>query len=335
VKRGWVLPLVLMAAGVVAGMLMNAYRKSGRPRDLILVRVGKLRSHLRGDPELPDAFRQHVRRSLIDTETSLSAEDWQNAKTAIKGAEDTWRKWQSWRADWLRQFAYAKQLLDQAGPNPAAEFLLEIRRLIEDAVGTAPELDSPTDLRNTLDEIGGNARRYFDAAGRLEKLNQIGSKLSGADAEACLQACQAFQQRLSAVPYEDIAQLESLQTEITEAVTTWEEKVQALERVVTAQADFPEHAVAAPPAIAPPRGADTAGADVRLELFKWASWLLAVVLLAITGFHELYLKNPVFGVSPVPDYLSVFLWGFGAEATRAAVTATIQGWDVPVPGASA
>ena len=65
------------------------------------------------------------------------------------------------------------------------------------------------------------------------------------------------------------------------------------------------------------------------QLFQWACFLLAALFLVGVGFQELYLKNADFGQSPFTDGFTMFLWGFGAEATRSSVTSTLQGWDIP------
>jgi hypothetical protein len=57
--------------------------------------------------------------------------------------------------------------------------------------------------------------------------------------------------------------------------------------------------------------------------------LAKVPFLGITGFNQLYVDQPVFGASPVKDYFSLLVWGFGAEATRGAVAKVVQGWALP------
>jgi hypothetical protein len=66
----------------------------------------------------------------------------------------------------------------------------------------------------------------------------------------------------------------------------------------------------------------------RYRVFQTVGAILAVVFLAGIGFQELYVANPTFGENPWLDHLTVLVWGFGAEATRASITAVIRGWGV-------
>lgn len=63
----------------------------------------------------------------------------------------------------------------------------------------------------------------------------------------------------------------------------------------------------------------------RLQAFALATYLIVLGLLAWTGFNELYASLPTFGVDGAANYLTLFLWGFGAEATRSAVTDLVKG----------
>lgn len=47
------------------------------------------------------------------------------------------------------------------------------------------------------------------------------------------------------------------------------------------------------------------------------------------GFSQLYSDQPTFGAHPWKGYFALLAWGFGAEATRDAVTKVIQGWELP------
>jgi hypothetical protein len=63
----------------------------------------------------------------------------------------------------------------------------------------------------------------------------------------------------------------------------------------------------------------------RLSAFKTGSFAIALGLLVWFGFNELYAAAPTFGADGTKDYLTLFLWGFGAEATRSAVTDLVKG----------
>ncbi|NJP07191.1 MAG: hypothetical protein HC837_17015 [Chloroflexaceae bacterium] len=70
-------------------------------------------------------------------------------------------------------------------------------------------------------------------------------------------------------------------------------------------------------------------ARYRLQIFLIISYLIAVGFLAGAGFSQLYLTHATFGADPWSDYLGLLAWGFGAEASRAAVVDLVRGWKLP------
>jgi hypothetical protein len=71
-----------------------------------------------------------------------------------------------------------------------------------------------------------------------------------------------------------------------------------------------------------------AGAGRRLRWFTWLTYAVAVIFLALAGFVELYNASPDFGANGIGDYFTLLAWGFGAEATRAAIADMVQGWSI-------
>ncbi|MEL6469901.1 MAG: hypothetical protein AAFQ74_09250 [Cyanobacteria bacterium J06623_4] len=68
-------------------------------------------------------------------------------------------------------------------------------------------------------------------------------------------------------------------------------------------------------------------ANQRLQLFSTAGYLTTIVFLAGTGFNQLYLEKPTFGADGPVDYFALLAWGFGAEATRNAITNVLRRTD--------
>ncbi|MGC9348823.1 MAG: hypothetical protein ACP5JG_11835 [Anaerolineae bacterium] len=64
----------------------------------------------------------------------------------------------------------------------------------------------------------------------------------------------------------------------------------------------------------------------RLRWFAWLTYGTAVILLALAGFVELYATRPNFGANGAADYFALLAWGFGAEATRSAISDMVQSW---------
>jgi len=69
----------------------------------------------------------------------------------------------------------------------------------------------------------------------------------------------------------------------------------------------------------------------RLQLFSFAGYLTTIAFLAGTGFNQLYTQRPTFGADGLRDYFALLAWGFGAEATRSAVTNALRRTDESKP----
>jgi hypothetical protein len=67
----------------------------------------------------------------------------------------------------------------------------------------------------------------------------------------------------------------------------------------------------------------------RLQIFSIAGYLTTIAFFAGTGFNQLYLESPTFGANGIKDYFTLIAWGFGAEATRNAITNAIRKTDTP------
>ncbi|MEL6158519.1 MAG: hypothetical protein AAFR18_04785 [Cyanobacteria bacterium J06627_32] len=78
-------------------------------------------------------------------------------------------------------------------------------------------------------------------------------------------------------------------------------------------------------------GAAGLSANQRLRLFSTAGYLTTIVFLAGTGFNQLYLEKATFGEDGPVDYFSLVAWGFGAEATRNAITNVLRRTDGDKP----
>jgi hypothetical protein len=72
----------------------------------------------------------------------------------------------------------------------------------------------------------------------------------------------------------------------------------------------------------------TIAAGRRLRWFAWLTYSTTVILLALAGFVELYAAEPSFGANGVADYFTLLAWGFGAEATRSAISDMVQSWGL-------
>jgi hypothetical protein len=73
---------------------------------------------------------------------------------------------------------------------------------------------------------------------------------------------------------------------------------------------------------------DVRGPLQHLRWFRWLTYAVTVALLALAGFAELYGTRADFGANGIGDYFALLAWGFGAEATRSAISDMVQSWGL-------
>ena len=336
IRDPWLLPLVVLVMGVGLGAGVSTYRGRGRPRDEVLVRVGQLRAQMRGDADLAEPFLARTEAHLVDVEAALQAEKWQDAQQAVEQAETAWVRWRKGRADWLAQLAYHVELAQRLEDlNPDAPYVQAVRRGLEDTLRDVPDLEGPDKLRERLDGLAQQINGYVRTRARLDELNALRNRLPADQAEQWQLKAQELQRRLDDLEPDDGTAHQTLQGEVEAAVIELDQLV--------AQCGEPEVAVKgvrdlgatvlhllAPAPSARPLAVEeqTTGARARLRLFTWASYGIAVALLAGAGFGELYVANATFGANAWGDYFALLAWGFGAEAARASIVEMVRGWGL-------
>ncbi|MCP4544199.1 MAG: hypothetical protein GY832_44370 [Chloroflexi bacterium] len=341
IKDPWALPLLILVAGVGLGVGVSAYRTQGRPRDQVLVRVGQLRAQVRGDAELigqAKPFHTRINAHLVDVEAALQAEKWQDAEQSVLRAEAVWLKWRRGRADWLEQLAYHTELSKHLEDEPNVPYIQTMRRDLAGTLRSAPTLDGPDKLRERLHALAQQINRYARLQARLDELGALRNRVSHNQAEPWRIKAQGFQRRLNDLNPGDDATYRTLQGEVETAIT---ELTQLAAEQPELEVSFSTKGVrdlgttvlrllAPAPSVRPLTPEQQAtGARTRLWWFTRVSYVIAVALLAGAGFGELYVANAVFGANTWGDYFALLAWGFGAEATRAALAQTMRNWGLP------
>ncbi len=335
VKAGWLWPAVAIVVGVALSAAISVYRSRGRPRDQVIVRMGQLRAQMDSDKLLPAAFRGRIEAGLLDVETCLQGQKWEEANTAVGDAEALLLKWRRGRADWLAQLAYLeelkRQLAEAARPNPTAGFVLALGRSLEDLERGLPDEEGPDPLRKKLQALADRLNRFLRLRGHWEVLQALAGKLDDADRDVWLPRLRAWQRRIDDLAPDNEADCAALQGEIEAAIAAVQELL--AQRAPVGAKGSAGAAVAALVQVAPAPSAgplDLAalapGARWRLFLFTLATSIIAVAFLALAGFNELYTANATFGAAGLGDYLALLAWGFGAEASRAAILEMVRGW---------
>jgi hypothetical protein len=347
VKDSWLPPLLVLLMGVILGVIVSAYREQGQPRDRLVVRIGQLRTQLLADPELEKAiaFREWIEDHLIDVETALQKRQFAAGDAAIGEAEALWVKWRKGREDWLRLMAYQEELTQQVTQLGNSSFGQTAMRQLGDVIKKMPLLNSPEQLRDQLEAIAKQLYPYAQILSKITKLNNLAQALSKDDLPSSINI-QELRKRVDRLSPVDLVDTETLSTRLQENLNQMTDLESEIEGAI---ALLPEAPVSRgmekvgrgggdlftmPFAIAPaarPLSLDRQieKANVRLRLFVWTSYAIAVMFLAGAGFVELYADKPKFGSTPWRDYFALLAWGFGAEATREAVTKTVKNWQLP------
>jgi hypothetical protein len=333
VKDPWLLPLLMLLAGTGLGMGVSAYRAKGKPRDEILVRAGQLRSQMQDDRELEqaEAFRTRLESSLVDIRMALQGERWEEGQAAIAQAEVIWSKWLKGRTDWLVQLQYAKTLRERLqDQNPNIPYIQLVSRGVENVLRELPDLEGPHQLCDRLDELAQQINRFFQLQGKIKQLNSLTDQLLPEQKVLWQPKVKSWEQQIESLPPAIAAESSRLQTEVDGAIAELMQLLVEQSPTAAASKGLATVPYMAPAPDARPLTWEEQGvkAGKQLRLFTWTSYAIALIFLAGSGFGQLYVDNPTFGANPWKDYFSLLAWGFGAEASREALTKVVQGWGL-------
>jgi len=329
VKDHWFFPLLMLVAGTGLGIAVSVYRSQGRPRDEILIRVGQLRVQMQEDPDLEKAaaFASRIQAVLIEVKMELQDENWEEAKKILDSAEAIWRRWVMGRLDWLAQFEYSDRLKEKLNEYDAsATFVRTMNWDLQEVLNSAPELESPAQLREKLEAIAKQINSYVPLKEEVKQLQKLIPPLPDDEEKPLAEIIRELDRHIDAST--------PLEIETDQIIS---EELQKLKLKVGELSPSQWEWVSSLPLISPPPqtqplpswNEQARGANVRLKSFIWTSYAVAVVLLAGAGFSELYVDNATFGSNPWKDYFALMAWGFGAEATRDAIAKVVQSWGLP------
>lgn len=371
VRHRWPLPLLVLLLGVGAGIGLSIYRAKGRPRDQVLVRVGLVRAFLGRDrtmsqgiqpvyqpsgqqpgPSLLNPFKTRIEAALMDVEMSLQSERWDEARAKMDQAEALLRKWIQGRLGWIQQLAYLARLQEHMQTRPGSSRYLTLARTgISDLIANAPMKDSPQNLRDEAQQLADRIEDYERAEAKLEQLDKLRSEMPPELEAPWILRADELRTRLENLKPEGMGPSD-LAVEIEKAVQelTAQLKQAAAERAAQSPgaAGVSDGSILRSAAVGSPLGdaleptpeahlawlpvSHVRGAESRLRWFVFCTYGIALLMLAGTGFSEVYAKKATFGAELWADYLTLLIWGFGAEATRDSVTSTLRGWGVSVGG---
>lgn len=358
-------PLVVLAFGLILGIGLTLYRERMRPIDRILARLAAVENRLEGDTALAEkgeaqAFRTLTRRAVADALTMLRAGDIDNAGKLTQRAEQIVDLWQRERAAWLAALQMQNDLIERIDRTALADtdaHLASLRaaaegapeKVLNDALETtAPKENTPSNAKKLVEQlevVRQHLQVYMplavslaDAEAKLASFSGNDKAALGADLKAARGAIEALSPTGDLTPYS---------AEVDRQMTAIKAILEKVGEPPVVREPGPKAAAASTASTGgivddlfnalfnggrlptPDTVKDDRAARLRLTIFAWTSWAVALILLGGTGFNELYVKNVTFGAAMWTDYLGLLAWGFGAEASRNAIVKMVQGWGVP------
>lgn len=361
VRYGPFWPGFVLVIGVGLGLYLSNYQERGKPRDELTSRVVTIRKTMEDDVDFREGFGPRLSPVLEKVEYAIRAEQWDEAKTAIQGAEELVRKWRGGAQAWTKQINYLRVTIlprlsdDVLARHGNALALCKLRQQVDDALDGAADFVNPSALHDKTLEI---ETKLIDFEAMSRRLDEIGQARTGAPSSLAKEA-ETWRLRQ--------AELGSQLAKLLPGDAGWDQldkDIQSLgEQVLQAIQN------AQPPATlellgggnrgGPARVAEevlarlrnallpSSGAGVRLpeagpftleagqratrglEWFSLITYALGGLVLAAVGYSILYLAKPTFGADWVTDYLALLVWGLGAQATFTDVAGLVRGWGIP------
>ncbi|CAD5909309.1 hypothetical protein [Planktothrix agardhii] len=333
IKDWWLPPLLVLFLGTGLGILVSVYRAQGRPRDEVLVRIGQLQTQMQEDIEFVKitAFKQYIEGCLIEVKMDLQTEKWEQAIAILEQTENIWKRWVKGRSDWLQQFDYCQQIRQQLeDKNPNDLEVKAILRNLEATINDAPELETPEQFRERLEKIYQQMNQLVLET-QKQDLKALIAKIPLEKQNSVLSQFQQLEAKIAAESPANFTQFKALTAELNDL----KEQVEQLHDQSSPRSGISKNLLGSGGISSPPQTRstistpETTKAGVRLKLFTGTSYAIAVIFLAGAGFSQLYIDNPTFGANPWKDYFALMAWGFGAEATRDAITKVVQSWNLP------
>ena len=343
VKDHWLGPIFLLLLGVMVSIGMSAYRTDGRNRDEIVVLVSRIRNQMKADPELVESFQIKINGYLIDVETDLTNKRWDEAKQAVGKAQTTWDKWRKSREDWLALSKFESSLTDSLNNlTPDAPYVQTVGSYLENIERQTADKENPEQLRKELNDLRQQLVRYLGGEAKLERFDNLRNELTGSaqQEQALRDISQYLQQELNNLSPTELEAFQRWEQEIDNELKQLDQAIkqqQISNNEAQSNLSITSRGVSSTyPARLPnpvpdvrPLQLNPVGSARNLFLFQFFSYTIAIFLLAGAGFRQLYVTQPTFGANLWTDYFALLAWGFGAEATRDAVTKTIREWKLP------
>ncbi|QKQ75229.1 hypothetical protein [Nostoc sp. TCL240-02] len=340
-KDHWLFPLLVLLLGVGLGIGVSAYRNDAMPRDEIVVQVGRIRTQMQADSELAQAFQRKIAGHLIEVETTLAAKRWDDARQAVTQAQAVWDKWRKEREDWVALVNYLSELFDSLKAlNSDASYVQAVHSQLENAKRQTADKETTQKFREDLDYLRQQITWYKQGQAKLEQFNILRNELTQLvphQDESLRRRSQGLQNDLDELSPSDKEAVKGWQQKVNNAIDELDKEIKQQPPTETGSTQITARDAnyITPPMLPNPvpevisAQPSPKQAAQNIYWFNWLSYAIAVGLLAGAGFGQLYASQPMFGANGWSDYFTLLAWGFGAEATRDAITKVVRDWKLP------
>jgi hypothetical protein len=356
----WI-PLILIVAGVFAGLALSTYQAEGLDRDEVIVQIERLRVQMQADDDFRSAFspnnnpfQNRINGLLTRVDTALADKKWEESRSLANATRALWDKWRSDKSEWLRLLKYKHEELDSRLDQELSTGIpygKAVQHNLENAVIQLPEYDNPQRFGEKLQDIGQQIDQYLQCQQQIDRLSLLRNQMSKMQ--------QAVESKKSFWNGKVVAlreQLDYLLPTDKESFVAWKQEVdinlkqiiQEMEELEKMEAseemekrlfistrdanitNSQKERVLDLPFISTRKLEERPEqAEKRIRWNRQALKWIAIISLTGIGFNQLYVSNTTFGANWFGDYFTLLAWGFGAEVSRESVTKVLQRFRLP------
>ena len=368
VKDYFVLPLAILLIGIIVGLWVSSYVSRKKDVDELVIQSDQLQRQVEIEPHFHENFRAQIENRLRNVLFDLRRNEVDQARQNLNSSFTLWDKWRMRPREWVKlfddfhsRFEQIDQILSGSDNDRRLMRLRDELREIQQS--TTNEDVKYEDLSSRLMAVIEQIEWFASAHAELTTIGQNLEKLEQQERDAFDQNFAQLQQDFTQLSIDDGEAFQAF----TEAVSTLRSELRSSFRDMNRDDEW----TTSPPVASPehrrlinsesgsslrPVGQlveaaqwTTAAARSRFRMgsrsarsalwrrnaFNITGYTVLMVILAGSGFNELYAQNTVFGADGFSDYMTLFAWGFGAEASRSSFAQLMSSWGHPAGARSA
>ena len=347
VRHDWHLPVFILSLGVLLGIFTSYYRSRGRARDVIITGRDRLAIYA-SDSSWPEPFRARLTSLLIDLDDQIKKSDLIEGRKSLDVGDQIALRFRRRMGEWVELCSYIDNFERELNALPqSAETVQKTRDEIRNLKSGLPDELSTDPVRQRLTLWRGRVEQFQKGLEGLGELSKQRSHLSTDSGGTWSEKESAFKERLDQLAPDDVAGFAAFHADL---VTAHKQLAELLDKEAKSTrgliapemppwSGYSAQPLTNVPVAQPPRRVsfpsyqDWMGAirRSRIHLFDWFSYGFPVAVFVYAGLNEGYFSNPIFGT--LANYVALFLWGFGADASSTRVQALIRetGSKMPFP----